>query len=311
MSSQENQIVPGTDFTPSKQVSYAKAKMNKSGGKSVNVLNSKTAQTLHISSPLMLTWGVNENQWDENGPKTYDMSLQFPKEGYETTQTTQFLEALKNFENKIKDDAIANSKDWLNKSKLTAEVVDALFSPMLKYPKDPATGEPDETRPPTLRVKLDYWDDTFNCEIYDMKQKRLFPDDEMSVKPTELITKGSNVAVVLRCGGIWFANGKFGVTWRLVQSVVKPRDNMKGRCLIQLSSEEKKVLESQTSEDDEDDDVGVVVAEDSDDEEVVIEKPASKPSFFEPEPEQPKKNVVKKKVVRRKKVADAEVDAEA
>lgn len=311
MSSQENQIVSGTDFTPSKQVSYAKAKMNKSGGKSVNVLNSKTAQTLHISSPLMLTWGVNENQWDENGPKTYDMSLQFPKEGYETSQTTQFLEALKNFENKIKSDAIANSKDWLNKSKLTAEVVDALFSPMLKYPKDPATGEPDETRSPTLRVKLDYWDDTFNCEIYDMKQKRLFPDDETCVKPTELITKGSNVAVVLRCGGIWFANGKFGVTWRLVQSVVKPRDNMKGRCLIELSSEEKKVLESQTSEDDEDDDVGVVVAEDSDDEEVLIEKPASKPSFFEPEPEQSKKSVVKKKVVRRKKVADTEVESEA
>lgn len=309
MSSQENQIIPGTDFTPVDDIIYAKAKMNKTGGKSVNVLNSKTAQTLHISSPLMLTWGVNENQWDENGPKTYDMSLQFPKEDYETPQTTKFLEALKGFENKIKDDAIANSKDWLNKSKLTAEVVDALFSPMLKYPKDPATGEPDETRAPTLRVKLDYWDDTFNCEIYDMKQKRLFPDEEMCAKPTELITKGSNVAVVLRCGGIWFANGKFGVTWRLVQSVVKPRDNMKGRCLIQLSSEEKKVLESQTSEDD-DDDVGVVVAEDSDDEEIVMEKqPETKPSFFEPEPEQPKKAVVKKKVVRRKKPSETEAEA--
>ena len=128
--------------------------------------------------------------------------------------------------------------------------------------------------------------------------------------PSELITKGANVAVVLRCGGIWFANGKFGVTWRLVQAVVKPRDNMKGRCLIQLSSEEKNVLESQTSEDDADDAVGVVVAEDSDEEEeIVMGGSAQKPSFFEEEPLQ-KKAVVKKKVVRRKKTS-AESEAEA
>ena len=305
MSSQDNQIVAGAAFEANKQMDYSKPKLNKSGGKSVNVINKKTGQTLFMSSPLMLTWGVNENQWDENGPKTYDMSLQFPKSDYENEQTRAFLSALKGFENKIKEDSIQNSKEWLNKSKLTPEVVDALFSPMLKFPKDPATGEPDETRPPTLRVKLDYWDSNFNCEVYDMQQNRLFPNDEATVTPHDLITKGSNVAVVLRCGGIWFANGKFGVTWRLVQAVVKPRDNLKGRCLIQLSSDEKRVLENQPTVDDgaDDDAVGVVVAEDSEEEE---ETPVSKPSFFEPEEPQPTKPVVKKKVVRRKKEPVAE-----
>jgi len=304
MSSQDNQIVAGAAFEANKQMDYSKPKLNKSGGKSVNVINKTTGQTLYISTPLMLTWGVNENQWDENGPKTYDMSLQFPKSDYENEQTRGFLGALKGFENKIKADSIQNSKEWLNKSKLTPEVVDALFSPMLKFPKDQATGEPDETRPPTLRVKLDYWDSNFNCEVYDMQQNRLFPNDDAKVTPHDLITKGSNVAVVLRCGGIWFANGKFGVTWRLVQAVVKPRDNLKGRCLIQLSTDEKKVLENQPTVDDEEDDaVGVVVAEDSEDEE---ETPIAKPSFFEPEEPQPKKPVVKKKVVRRKKEPVAE-----
>ena len=305
MSSQDNQIVTGAAFEANKQMDYSKPKLNKSGGKSVNVINKKTGQTLLLSTPLMLTWGVNENQWDENGPKTYDMSLQFPKSEYENEQTRGFLDALKDFENKVKTDSIKNSKEWLNKSKLTPEVVDALFSPMLKFPKDPATGEPDETRAPTLRVKLDYWDNDFNCEVYDMQQNRLFPNDEAKITPYELITKGSNVAVVLRCGGIWFANGKFGVTWRLVQAVVKPRDNLKGRCLIQLSSEEKKVLENQPTVDDEADDdaVGVVVAEDSEEEEEEAVASA-KPSFFEPE--EPKKPVVKKKVVRRKKEPVAE-----
>ena len=307
MSSQENQIVSGASFNAEKEMGYSKSKMNKSGGKSVNVLNTNSGQTLHISTPLMLTWGVNENQWDENGPKTYDMSLQFPKEEYETEQTSKFLANLKRFETKVKSDAIENSKDWMNKSKLTPEVVDALFSPMLKYPKDPATGEPDETRAPTLRVKLDFWDNNFNCEVYDMQQKRLFPNEETITNPYELIAKGSNVAVVMRCGGIWFANGKFGVTWRLVQAVVKPRDSLKGRCLIQLSSDEKTVLENQSTPDD--DEVGVVVAEDSE-EEGDEETPSQKPSFFEPETSAaaPKKAVVKKKIVRRKKEPTAEAD---
>ena len=47
----------------------------------------------------------------------------------------------KELEAQIKADAIANSKDWFNKSKMSAEVVDALWSPMLKYPKNQATGE--------------------------------------------------------------------------------------------------------------------------------------------------------------------------
>ena len=127
--------------------------------------------------------------------------------------------------------------------------------------------------------------------------------------PTDLITKGSNVAIVIRCGGIWFANGKFGVTWRLVQAVVKPRDNLKGRCLIQLSSQEKQILENQKSNDDNDDEVGVVVAEDSDEEgdvtepvvaaaEPVVAVAAAEPVVAE-EPQQ--KKVVKKKVVRLKR----------
>jgi hypothetical protein len=64
MSSQDNQIVAGAAFEANKQMDYSKPKLNKSGGKSVNVINKKTGQTLFLSSPLMLTWGVNENQWD-------------------------------------------------------------------------------------------------------------------------------------------------------------------------------------------------------------------------------------------------------
>jgi len=303
MSSDDNTIVSATAFEPSSTVGYAKPKTNKSGGKSVNITNTNTKQALYLSSPLMLTWGAQMFVDEQSGRKSYTMSVQFPRDDFKNEQTDQFLQNMKEFEAKVKADAIENSKEWLNRTKVTAEVIDALFSPMLKYPKDPSTGEPDLTRAPTLSIKLDCWDGEFNFEIYDMDQKILFPlSDTSGPGPMELITKGSNVAVVIRCGGIWFANGKFGVTWRLVQSVVKPRDNMKGRCLIKLSNNDKKTLENQEtgSEDGEKDAVAVTMAEDSESEE---EQPA-KTTFFEPPTEV--KKVVKKKVVRRKKVAAEE-----
>ena len=44
MSSQDNQIVTGAAFEANKQMDYSKPKLNKSGGKSVNVINKKTGQ---------------------------------------------------------------------------------------------------------------------------------------------------------------------------------------------------------------------------------------------------------------------------
>ena len=73
--------------------------------------------------------------------------------------------------------------------------------PMLKYPKDQNTGEPDYSRAPTLRVKIPYWEGEFkNVEVYDINQKALFPNDG-DVSISDLITKGSNVATIIQCGG--------------------------------------------------------------------------------------------------------------
>ena len=43
MSSQDNQIVAGAAFEADKQMDYAKAKLNKCGGKSVNVINTNNS----------------------------------------------------------------------------------------------------------------------------------------------------------------------------------------------------------------------------------------------------------------------------
>ena len=239
---QQQDIISATNFNANTDVKYTKPKLNKSQGKSVGILNNSN-KALLLSTPVILTWGVKEFVDEQNGKKSYTMALQFPNDEYITEQNTKFLEAMKGFENKLKQDALKYSKEWLNKTKTSAEVVDALFTPMLKYPKDKNTGDFDYIRAPTLNVKIGFWDDKFDCEVYDHEQKQVFPaNDGSETNLMSLISKSSNVAVILKCGGLWFANGKFGCTWKLVQAAVKPKYSLKGKCLITMSSDESEKL---------------------------------------------------------------------
>lgn len=315
-------IIKGAIFNCDTDVIFTKPKVNNSGGKNIGILNANTKKSLYISSPLMLSWGVNKYTDEKTGKVTYDMTLQFPKSEYNTEELSSFLKAMQDFEEKIKSTAMENSKEWMNKAKMSQEVVDALWSAMLKYPKEQSTGEPDYSRAPTLRVKIPYWEGEFkNVEVYDINHKPLFPNDDDVLVP-ELILKGSNVATIIQCGGVWFANGKFGVTWKLFQCVVKPRETLSGKCHIMLSTTERSQMEVPSDNEDSGRQSNTVTTkvEDSDEEDddddngAVDVSPVVEP---EPEPapvvqkmveaddlvEKPKKKVVKKV---KKAVASAE-----
>lgn len=307
--SPEEQIINGATFAPADDVSYGKPRVNANGGKSIALLG-RFNKNLHVSTPLMMTWGLNVNEF-EQGKKTYDMSLQFPREqdANYSEQTVSFLNNLTDLENMIKADAVKNSKDWFNKGKMTPEVVDALWSPMLKYPKNPNTDEPDTSRAPTLRVKLEYYEGKFSkdLELYDLEDNLIYPptnengEPDLTASPESLIQKTQNVALVLKCGGLWFVGGKFGITWKLMQGVVQPRATLRGKCHIKLNVQEKNIMQKQSEQEEDeenDENVGIEV-QDSDDEEendntIVEEEPVA--------PEPPKK----KKVVRRKKSSTVE-----
>ena len=317
-------IINGIEFNSATDITFTKPKVNASGGKNIGVLNSKTMKGMYLNTPLMLTWGINEYKDDNTGKLSYDMSLQFPNDEYNTPELTQFLKNMRDFENKIKKSAIENSKEWMNKSKLSAEVVDALWTPMLKYPKDKTTGEPDYSRAPTIKVKIPFWEGVIkNVEVYNTNEELVFPQDDNLI--SDYIVKGSNVATIIQCGGIWFANGKFGMTWRLFQCMVKPRQSLAGKCHVMISDteREKLVVESEKDAPEEGNDGGEVeVVADTDDEEDIVETTSPKQNPEpEPEPEpEPVKETVKelqvedvvkpkKKVVKKKKSVEAEAEA--
>jgi len=223
-------VVSASEFSPATHMLYTKPKANNAGGKSVGILNTLSRKALYLQSPLMMCWGANE--YDNPGGKSYDMCLQFPREEFSNPATQQFLKVLLEFEAKIKADARANSRDWLGKANMSEDVIDALFSPMLKYPKTPA-GDPDKTRSPTLKVKLPLYSGEYKFDLFDTQNNKLLTSP--SETPTMMIPKGSEVACILICGGVWFANGKFGVTWKAYQIVVKPSETLeKGICHIKL-----------------------------------------------------------------------------
>ena len=62
----------------------------------------------------------------------------------------------------------------------------------------------------------------------------------------DFIKKGTQVATIIQCGGLWFANGKFGITWKLVQAAVqKPKPAITGTCFIRLNKADKEKISSQ------------------------------------------------------------------
>ena len=235
-------MIQGHLFNPETDTKYSKCKVNASGGKSVGIYNSQTGQSLFVGTPLLMTWGLQEYTDEKTNKVSYEMSLQFPNDDFDNDETRAFLKAMAEFESKLKADALTNSKDWFAKPKMTPDAVDALFTPILKYPMDKATCEKDLTKKPTMRIKVPFWQGKWEgVEIYDADRNCLFPCADPNVSPKDIITKLSHMKTMIQCGGIWFANGKFGVTWRFVQGMIQPRLSMRGKCHLSLTSSDSAV----------------------------------------------------------------------
>ena len=260
-------IIDGTLFNVN-DIMYTTPKATPQGAKSVNILNKKTKTGLTLSTPLMLTWGASEyvDQASGVGDGKFTLSLQFPGKEYENDDTTAFLNNMKALEDKIKADALVYSKEWFGKVHKSAEVVDALWTPMLKYSKDKASGDYDYSRPPTLRIKLPQWENVFKTEIYSEDGDKLFPTSDIGVSPLDYLKKGSNIMTLIQFAGIWFVNGKFSASWKLVQAVVqKPKPTLQGQCFLKLKTQDKEKLKNQqVIEDDIDVGVASTIVEDSD-----------------------------------------------
>jgi hypothetical protein len=246
MASTSNLFIDGASDDLVQSISLGNPKVNSSGGKNIPVFNKLARSGLKVTTPEMLTWGVNENDFDGTGKKSYDMSLQFPSPEYVSEETDKFLDNLTKMEDFIKAEALTNSKLWFGKAH-SAEVLDAFWTPLLRRPKNKDTGDLDLTKSPSLRVKIPFWDGQFKTEVYNTSGELIFPKSEMSI--LDVIPKGSRVKMILNCGGIWFAGGKFGITWKPYQIIVKPKFQLvSGVCHIKMADVKEPQVETTNQE---------------------------------------------------------------
>ena len=228
-------------------MTFSTPKPSGSGGKSVGIYFDKSI--FRVSLPEMIQWGAADFKDEKTGKGNdkFEFTLQFPTEGYKNEETTIALANMKAIEAKLLEAGQQNAKQWFGKA-YPAEVLSALWSPMLKYPKNKNTGEPDLTAAPGLRIKLPKWEGQWKSEIYNEDSEKLFPDPNNELlTPVDFLTKSVKATCLVQCGGLWFANGKFGVTWKLIQAVVpKPKASLMGTCFLK-----KKIVVASVQQQDE------------------------------------------------------------
>jgi hypothetical protein len=252
MTSSSQVVLSVADWNPT-AIKYTAPKLNKQGGKAINIISTQKNRALHISTPLMMTWGIsdfiNESTGESDGK--YSMTLNFPNVEYANATTNAFLQKFKDFENQILDDAVKNAELWWGEE-MSREVAKHSFYPLLKYSKIKDTKRIDYSKPPSIRGKVPFYDGKWGIEIYNTKNDLIFPCEDSRLTPVEFVPKLSNVACVLQCGGIWIGGKGWGLTWKVVQCVVKPKEvvTIYGKCQIQLSSEERETIDAQQIKED-------------------------------------------------------------
>lgn len=158
-----------------------------------------------------------------------------------------FQNLIKNIDEKIVKHAYENCNEFFKKKYNNIDVVRALFTQSIRYPKDKITGEITDKWPPTFKITLPQKNGEFNFEAYNRKKELIDIND--------IETKGSMICSIIQCGGIWIAGGKFGVTWRVIQLEITPKSKITGYSFINNPEDR---IANVDDDDENDDNVNVV-----------------------------------------------------
>tara|TARA_B100000795_G_scaffold250604_1_gene218923 strand:+ start:1674 stop:2408 length:735 start_codon:yes stop_codon:yes gene_type:complete len=193
------------------KVSISDPKPNNNGGKSIYINYDK--HPFIVQTPKM-TLPYNMSAYERDGaPTKYSIELSF-KDLETNPKVKKFFDNFDSLDKLLIDEGVKNSWTWLQKKKVHKDVITALFSPHMKLSKSKETGEADGKYPPTMKVKLPFWDNKASFKMFD------FNNQELDRPMEELFVKGAQVQVLMKCSGIWVVGGKFGCSWNVSQVMV-------------------------------------------------------------------------------------------
>ena len=208
---------------------YSQPRPNKLQGKNIYISNTQIRSNLVLQTPLMRTWGISMYVDDSGEAKGgYSMSLVFDKDGFETEESATFKKKIQQFEDEIVAKAYENRMAWFGDDDLSMDTIRVGFYSMLKYPrlkdaKGNHTKKKDMSKSPSFKIRVNNYDDKWQCHVYDTNLQPLFTPDEKDSSPIDFVPKGSMVITKIKCDGIWTGSGTaWGVKWNLQVCVVQP-----------------------------------------------------------------------------------------
>jgi hypothetical protein len=238
-------VKPNTFDT--KLVQFGEVTTNAKGGKSVKVEYNDERKFLIRTPDMGVAFDLVVEESKELAPGIKSV----PKYYFQVSFKGKELEdangrALSNFHGMINDldqllveKGIENSLSWLKMKTAQSVVVEALLNHTIKQSKDKTTQEPDGKYPDTMKVRVPVSKEgRLMCSFFD---KDGIEVNDISV--LQKLKRGGRVAMILECGGVYFASGKFGFTsWQVYQCRIKQEPSSygvpRGKCLITDSDDD-------------------------------------------------------------------------
>jgi hypothetical protein len=218
-----------SNVTLAKSVNVSKLKFSEpkslTNGSRTVYINYEGAK-LQIQTPIQsvpygfMDWSEQNNagkKADEvvQTTKKYDMHLSF--RDYDTNPKMKALyDKMLEIEKRVIDEAFEKRESWLQDDyEGSLHLVKKLFVPIVKYDIDKKTKKIVGKYPPTMKVKLPYdsKNDVFAFECHDME------GEPLDFKTIVDVIKGAKARLIIELSGIWFAGGKYGCTWKVINGM--------------------------------------------------------------------------------------------
>jgi len=177
---------------------------------------------LRLQAPRLLV-PYDSGDYQGNGKHKVQFSFRDRATNKAVSAYISTLEAIDNF---VIDQATKNAGKWFKMPGASREMIALFYTPTVKVSKD-KDGNPKDY-PPTQSVALKQRNGTFDAVLYNASREEL-----EGITPVEALRRGAEVTPVVDATGIWIADKKFGLTWKLVQAMVNvAAEGGRGGCLI-------------------------------------------------------------------------------
>ena len=200
-------IVTPSTFSAS-NISFSAVKNLESGGRQA-YLNYKGGRLTMQVGPLETPFGLSV--FDKQGPPKYSVDLKL--RGYDDAANNPVsaatYNALHSLDEFMLSEAVKNSPAWF-KGQKSREVLAELYTPTVKFSRDQQGNV--KPYPPTIKLQLRQRDGKFETAMYDSEKRPL-----TDVPLEDIIVKGTVMTALIECTGVWFAGGKFGLSWKAIQ----------------------------------------------------------------------------------------------